>query len=144
MLSVFGRYGQRPTVTDFDAKRKIPDESCSTNSQNSDGECNEEAYEILLDYEVLNDPGTYYIGILSETDDIKLKRRRKRSCFTRGREKRSCIEIKDPPRPANITVKPVYDPRTDINYSMSVLEEECLFWDTAEERWSSRGCKVNW
>ena len=144
MLSVFVRYGQRPTTTDFDSKTNIPNESCSMNSQNSDGECNEEAYEILLDSEVLNDPGTYYIGILSETDDIKLKIRQKRSCFGRGRKKRSCVETKDPPRPENITVKPVYDPKTDINYSMTVLEEQCLFWDTAEERWSSRGCKVNW
>ena len=52
------------------------------------------------------------------------------------------MEFKEPPKPENITVKPVIDPRTDRNYTMSVQEEACLFWDSIEERWLSRGCRV--
>ncbi|KAJ7340518.1 hypothetical protein OS493_003270 [Desmophyllum pertusum] len=142
MLSVFVRYGQRPTVTEYDAMKKIPDESCSLSSQNSHGNCGEEAYDIVLFHELLSNPGTYYIGMLYEKDDEAPQTRKKRSCFGQGRQKRSCVEFKDPPRPENITVKPVYDPRTDLNYTMSVLEEGCLFWDSRKERWLSRGCRV--
>lgn len=123
--------------------KKIPDESCSLSSQNSHGNCGEEAYDIVLFHELLSNPGTYYIGILYEKDDEAPQTRKKRSCFGQGRQKRSCVEFKDPPRPENITVKPVYDPRTDLNYTMSVLEEGCLFWDSREERWLSRGCRVS-
>lgn len=150
-FQVFVRYGQRPTVTEYDTKMKLPDESCSLTSQNSNDDCSERAYEILLVQEVLSRPGTYFIGILYEKSGERIKRRKKRkarrrkkrSCFSRGREKRSCVELKDPPKPENITVKPVYDPKTDMNYTMSILEEECLFWDSTEEYWSSRGCKVS-
>jgi len=53
------------------------------------------------------------------------------------------VEFKDPPKPENETVKPVFDPRTDRNYTMSIQEEACLFWDSSEERWLSRGCRVS-
>ena len=53
------------------------------------------------------------------------------------------MEVKGPPRPENITVKPVYDPKTDVNYSVNILEERSLFWDSGEERWLSRGCRVS-
>ena len=145
MFTVFVRYGQRPTVTEFDLKMKIPNESCSlSKSQDSNDHCGEKAYDILLVHQLLSKPGTYYIGVLNQKDDKKGKRRKKRSCFGRGRQKRSCVEFKDPPRPKNITVKPVYDPMTDVNYSLSIMEEECMFWDSTEERWSSRGCKVSY
>ena len=53
------------------------------------------------------------------------------------------MEFKDPPQPENITVIPVYNPKTDANYSMNVKQEECLFWDSVKEQWLSRGCKVS-
>ena len=134
------RYGQRPTVTEYDATKKIPDESCSLTSQDP---CREEAYDIVLYHDLISRPGRYYIGILYEKDDKGTKRRKKRSCFGQGRQKRSCVEFKDPPKPENKTVKPVYDPKTDINYTMSIQEEACLFWDSIDERWSARGCRVS-
>lgn len=133
------RYGERPTVTEFDTKTTIPDESC----QNSQSLCSEQSYDILLVHDLLSKPGTYFIGILYEKNGDGAKRRKRRSCFGARRKKRSCVEFKDPPRPENITVKPAYDPKTDVNYSMSILEEKCLFWNSTEERWESGGCKVS-
>lgn len=143
MLRVFVRYGQRPTVTEYDATKKIPDESCSLTSQNSHGNCNGEAYDMVLLHEVISRPGPYFIGILYEENNEGPQRRKKRSCFGQGRQRRSCVEFKDPPKPENITVKPVFDSRTDRNYTMSIQEEACLFWDSSEERWLSRGCRVS-
>ena len=145
VFRVFVRYGQRPTVTEYDATKKIPDESyCSLTSQNSHGnQCRGEAYDMVLLHEVINRPGPYFIGILYEGNNEGPQSRKKRSCFGQGRQKRSCVEFKDPPKPENITVKPVFDPRTDRNYTISVQEEACLFWDSSEERWLSRGCRVS-
>ena len=144
MFRVFVRYGQRPTVTEYDATKKIPDESwCSLISQNSHGNCSGEAYDMVLLHEVINKPGPYFIGVLYEENNEGPQRRKKRSCFGQGRQRRSCVEVKEPPQPENITVKPVFDPRTDRNYTMSVQEESCLFWDSREERWLSRGCRVS-
>ena len=139
-FNLYVRHGQRPTVTEYDTKTKIPDKSCSLSSR---GNCDEQAYDFLLVHEVLRKPGPYYIGILYDKEAQRTKRRKRRACSRKGRQKRSCVEIKDPPRPENITVKPVYNPKTDVNYSMSIIEEECLFWDSKEERWLSRGCKVS-
>ena len=140
-FNLYVRHGHRPTVTEYDRKTKIPDESCSLSPR---GHCSEQAYDFLLVDEVLRKPGPYYIGILYDKEAQRIKRRKRRACSRKGRQKRSCVEIKDPPRPENITVKPVYDPKTDVNYSMSIIEEECLFWDSKEERWLSRGCKVTY
>ena len=143
MFRVFLRYNQRPTVTEYDATKKIPDESsCSLISQNSHGNCSGEAYDMVLLHDVINKPGPYFIGVLYEENNEGPQRRQKRSCFGQGRQRRSCVEFKEPPKPENITVKPVFDPRTDRNYTMSVQEEACLFWDSIEERWLSRGCRV--
>lgn len=143
MFSVFVRFGQRPTITEYDATKKIPDEPCSLTFQNSHGNCSGEAYDFTLLHEVISRPGPYFIGILYEENNEGPKKRRKRSCFGQGRQKRSCVEFKDPPKPENKTVKPVFDPRTDRNYTMSIQEEACLFWDSSEERWLSRGCRVS-
>ena len=144
VFKVFVRYGQRPTVTEYDTTKKIPHSSCQKTSGNSHSHCSKEAYDVVLFPDVVNKPGPYYIGILYDNDDkAPQSRRSKRSCSGRGRQKRSCVEVKDPQRPENITVKPVYDPKTDVNYSVNLLEERCLFWDSGEEHWISRGCRVS-
>ena len=144
IFKVFVRYGWRPTVTEHDVSRQIPHPSCLKSSQDSYSHCRNDAYDVLLLPDKVNKPGKYYIGILYENDEGELQsRRKKRSCSGGGRQKRSCVEVKEAPRPENITVKPVYDPKTDVNYSLNLVEENCLFWDSIEERWLSRGCKVS-
>ena len=136
------RQGRRPTVTEYDLTKRIPDESCSISPQASQRSCSEEAYDVVLYHELISEAGKYYIGILYEGGSVRPQGRKKRSCFGSGRQKRSCVEVKDPPRPENKTIKPVYNSRTDMNYSMNILEESCVFWDSREEHWLSTGCRV--
>ena len=99
---------------------------------------------LLLD-DVINKPGTYFIGILYDKGDKETARRKKRSCSDTGRQKRSCVEPKDPPRLNSIrrVIKPVYEPGSDLNYTISGHEDKCLFWNTTTEQWSPQGCKVS-
>ena len=140
VFQVFVRYGQRPTVTEYDAERKVPDGTCSLNSQRR---CDDAAYGFLLVDSVLGKPGSYYIGILyDKSEQERMRKRKRRSCFGKHRQKRSCVEFKELPKPENITLIPVYDPKTDANYSMNIEEEKCLFWNRKAEKWQSDGCKV--
>ncbi|KAK2571916.1 Polycystin-2 [Acropora cervicornis] len=140
VFRVFVRHGQRPTVTEYDAERKVPDGRCSLSSLRN---CDDAAYDFLLVDSILGKPGSYYIGILYDnSEQERMRKRKRRSCFGKRRWKRSCVEFKELPKPENITLIPVYDPKTDVNYSMNVEEEECLFWNRKAERWQSNGCKV--
>jgi len=151
VFRVFVRHGQRPTVTEYDAERKVPDGRCSLSSL---GNCDNATYDFLLVDSILGKPGSYYIGILYDNIEQertrkrrscfgkRIRKRKRRSCFGKRRWKRSCVEFKELPKPENITLIPVYDPKTDVNYSMNVEEEECLFWNRTAEKWQSNGCKV--
>ena len=144
-LSVFIRYGERPTTTLYDAKRNVPDEGCVITTQNSSGSCNEEKFHVLLSDDIITKPGAYFVGVLYNDSANEASRRQKRSCFGKGRERRSCVEPKDPPRPPSFstTIVPTYDPMTDANYSLSAQEDKCLFWNNTADQWSSQGCKVS-
>jgi len=142
VFKVFVRHGQRPTVTEYDAEREVglPDGTCSSNLQKS---CDDAANNFLLVDSVLRKPGSYYIGILyDKSEQERIRKRKRRSCFGKRRWKRSCVEFKELPKPENITLIPVYDPKTDANYSMNVEEEKCLFWNRKADKWQSDGCKV--
>ena len=140
VFRVFVRHGQRPTVTEYDAERKVPDGRCSLSSLKN---CDDAAYDFLLVDSMLGKSGSYYIGILYDnSEQERMRKRKRRSCFGKRRWKRSCVEFKELPKPENVTLIPVYDPKTDVNYSINVEEEECLFWNRKVERWQSNGCKV--
>ncbi|XP_015778540.1 PREDICTED: uncharacterized protein LOC107356405 [Acropora digitifera] len=144
VFKVFVRHGQRPTVTEYDAEREVglPDGTCSSNLQKS---CDDAAYSFLLVDSVLRKPGSYYIGILyDKSEQERIRKRKRRSCFGKRRWKRSCVEFKELPKPENVTLIPVYDPKTDANYSMNVEEEKCLFWNRKADKWQSDGCKRLW
>lgn len=84
-------------------------------------------------------PGVYYVGLL--WDKSQSNSRKKRSCFDNGRQKRSlCVEPKEAPKPVNITKIPTYNPDTDMNYTLSTQQFNCLYWSGKE--WTSKGCKV--
>ena len=128
-FSVFVRYGRRPTLTRFDAKRTV----------------NKDTYEVVLVEDVIKKSGTYFVGILYDKSTEEEKERKKRSCSGGGRQKRSCVQPKDPPRLNAIGrfVKPVYEPGSDMNYSLSGQEDRCLFWNSTVEQWSPQGCRVS-
>lgn len=60
-----------------------------------------------------------------------------------GRQKRSCIGVKDqitsPPKLA----RPIYNSETDVKYTFNTYLSACLFWSEEKEAWDSKGCKVN-
>ena len=93
---------------------------------------------------MIRKPGTYFVGILYDKGTEEPKGRMKRSCTGGGRQKRSCVQPKDPPQLNSIgrIVTPVYEPGSDMNYSLSGQEDKCLFWNSTVEQWSSQGCKV--
>ena len=47
-------------------------------------------------------------------------------------DQEQCIRIKEPPRPQI----------ENVNYTFTVSEAACLFWDLNENNWSTKGCKV--
>lgn len=117
ILDIFIRYGYRPTVRLSHTKRSIPDDSCTEISHNSTDGCHDSAYKINLSNDI-NTSGTYFIGVLYDEETGNRKRRRKRS------------------------VLPSYDPTTDVNYTMNILQEKCLSWNRTDEMWTSPGCQA--
>ncbi|RMX38281.1 hypothetical protein pdam_00025264, partial [Pocillopora damicornis] len=57
IFKVFVRQGQRPTVTEYDLTKRIPDESCSISPQASQRGCSEEAYDVVLYHELISEAG---------------------------------------------------------------------------------------
>ena len=93
-------------------------------------------------------PGKYFLGVQGyNRSERNSHEREKRSCFGNRRQKRSCAEVKDPPpTPAqseNITVVPVYNSKSDHNYTVRVALGNCVFWSEEREKWITDGCRVS-
>ena len=84
---------------------------------------------------------------LSDDTSVTSLRRQKRSCFGNGRQKRSCVQVKDPPptpsQGKNVSVLPMYDPAISRNYTMKVALGSCVFWSEEQEKWTAKGCQVS-
>ena len=150
-LSVFVKYGSRPSVEEHDKNYTIPDfSSCVRNSVMDDEEdynCTRHPHQLLITNEVLKKPGVYYLGILYSVNSSSgnHSHRTRRSCFSTGRQKRSCVETKDPPPPLGVyeaAPTPVYDSRVDLNYTIANEELSCRFWSHDQQKWLTEGCKV--
>lgn len=152
-LTFLMRFGKRPTIQEHDLNgtvssnkkciwRKIEEKVewkrvCSTNG--------------LTPIQVIaTKPGKYYVEVKSHTNFVKPQRdpqkRQKRSCFGHGRQKRSCVEVKDPPTPPrgkNVSVVPEYNPNTDHNYTMRVALGSCVYWSDERQVWTTKGCQVS-
>ncbi|XP_078349636.1 LOW QUALITY PROTEIN: polycystin-1-like protein 2 [Oculina patagonica] len=151
-LHLFVKYGNKPTVEDHDKNYTIPDfSSCTKNVTVTDEQeeynCTRNPHQLLLTNEVLKKPGVYYLGILYSRNSSSgnHSHRTRRSCFSTNRQKRSCVETKNPPPPLGVyetdTIPP-YDPRTDLNYTIETDELGCRFWSHDKEKWLTEGCKV--
>jgi len=149
-LSVFVKYGSRPSVEEHDKNFTIPDfSSCIRNSVMDDKEdynCTRHPHQLLITNEVLKKPGVYYLGILySGNSSGNHSHRSRRSCFSTSRQKRSCVETKDPPPPLGVYEPgpiPEYDLRVDLNYTIANEELSCRFWSHDQQKWLTEGCKV--
>ena len=153
IFDVFVRAGVKPTPNNYTFRTRIPDVSVCGDLKPSIGylNCTRNPYMFSLSSNVTGDIGVHYIGIrlaieVKETNILNKQRRVVRSCKEgRGRQKRSCIGVKDPPTtppPTPEVIVPKYDAQTDVNYTLSVKMRSCLYWSEVSQAWTSEGCKV--
>ena len=152
-LFVYMRYGQRPTTQMHDLNATISKrETCiwTANGHNkSDGktQCSSNGFSPVPIETVAQQPGRYFLGVQSYNTSVSSLKRQKRSCFGNKRQKRSHVDVKDPPptppRSKNVTVVPVYDPVTARNYTLRVALGSCVYWPEEQEKWTTDGCRVS-
>ena len=153
IFDVFVSAGVKPTPKSYTFRKKIPDISLCGDFKPGTGcsNCTSNPYMSSLSSNVTGDIGVHYIGIslaieTKETNTPNKQRRIERSCKeSHGRQKRSCIGVKDPPTtppPTPEVIVPKYDARTDVNYTMTVTMRSCMYWSEVKQAWTSEGCKV--
>ena len=147
-LSLFVQFGARPKPDKYDKIFHLPDLStCHSKELKANlTNCSSDPFTVFLGDDVINKPGLYYIGVLRSVNKTVGLKRSRRSCFEHRRQKRACVEDKDPPPTVaafvNKTVVPQYDPRTDVNYTVNIDKQNCLYWSKTKQMWTSEGCKV--
>lgn len=152
-LDVFVGSGFKPTPDNYTFVTKIPDfSSCKNKSKIGYSNCTSSPYVFSVSSNVTGNIGVHFIGIRLASDvdagtaSPTNRKRTVRSCMdSLGRQKRSCIGVKDPPTTPPPTPKfivPRYDKRTDVNYTMSVKVRSCLFWSEKKQTWTNDGCRV--
>ena len=150
-LFVYLRYGQRPTTQVHDLNASVSKSEKCVWSPGAHGrkDGKTKCSRLTSPIETLaKRPGKYYFGVQgynrSATNSHK---REKRSCFGNRRQKRSCVEVKEPPptppQGKNVTVVPVYNSKSDQNYTLRVALGSCVFWSEEREKWISEGCRVS-
>ena len=156
-LNVYVRSGQRPTTQYFNVTKKIPDYKHCSHTHNI-SECNTDPFTIRITSKMTGKLGIHYLGIqyivdvsrsVDNTKDARQEvrsLRERRDCDGNSRRrKRSCVGVKDPPTtpvPTPITVIPVYDANTDVNYTITSTVSFCGYWSEEKEKWTTDGCKV--
>ena len=147
VVEVLIKYGSRPSLDDFDENFTIPLSSCQSNTttinENQTG-CGSQLQTTIT--VTPPEQSLIYVGILTFGEkNVTEHSRKRRSCFGGGRQKRSCIGVKDPPLEGfNKSVIPKYDPLTDVNYTLTMSQANCFYWSTTMEKWTSDGCKVSY
>ena len=143
-IEIFVRFGSRATIEEFDYNFVIQFKStCESQTyfKQKETSCPFEETSVTL---VPSEPSLLYVGLLFlGAKNVTEHSRKRRSCFGHGRERRSCVVVKDPPpKGVTKTIVPQYDSLTDVNYTLSITQANCLYWSEDEEKWSSYGCKV--
>ena len=152
-FDVFVGAAVKPTPNNYTFRTTIPDVSLCEGFTPGIGyiNCSSNPYVFSLSSNVTGYIGIQYIGIrLAQEANAKNVqknlRRLQRSCKdSQGRQKRSCIGVKDSPTtppPTPEVIVPTYDALSDVNYTMSVKMRSCLYWSEVKETWTNEGCKV--
>ena len=158
-ITIFVRYGLRPTITEFNVSAILPNfNSCNYSRDIGYTNCTSDPYVLVLSHARTGNIGVHYIGVLynkttdssgiseNTTNQTAKKGRFRRDCLTRhDRIKRSCVGVKDPPTtlpPTKLDI-PYYTATTDLNYTMSVTMSICLYWNPNVSQWTSDGCRVS-
>lgn len=155
-LEIYVRYKSKPTVTEYSFSVIIPKiEFC--NWTDATLNCSSEAYKFSISTALTGHVGVHYVGIRypgpesdatpsSKAEVETAAQRVRRGCGSHGgRQKRSCIGVKDPPTtppPKPQIVIPKYNASTDVNYTMSVTATSCLYWSETKQAWTDYGCRV--
>ncbi|XP_078351506.1 polycystin family receptor for egg jelly-like isoform X2 [Oculina patagonica] len=144
-IEIFVKFGSRATLEEFDYNFVVQFKSTcesQTGFKQNETPCPLEDTSVTL---VPSEPGLLYVSLLFlGAKNVTEHSRKKRSCFGRGRVRRSCVDVKDPPLEGVYkTVVPQYDQSTDVNYTFSITQSSCLYWSEDDEMWSSYGCKVD-
>ena len=151
-LFVYLQYGQRPTTQEHDINATVSKiETCIwTSAHDKAGgitKCSLNGLKTVPIETVARQPGRYFLGVQSYNTSVIPLKRRKRSCFGNKRQKRSCVQVKDPPptppQSENVTVVPEYDPITAKNYTLRVALGSCVYWSDELEKWTTDGCRVS-
>ncbi|XP_020630881.1 uncharacterized protein LOC110067880 isoform X2 [Orbicella faveolata] len=149
-LYVYLRYGQRPTTQVHDLNATVSKSEKCVWSPGAHGrkDGKTKCSQLTSPVETLaKRPGKYFLGVQGyKRSGTNSHKRAKRSCFGNRRQKRSCVEVKDPPptspQDENVTVVPVYDSKSDQNYTLRVALGSCVFWSEDREKWITEGCRV--
>ena len=143
-VTAYIRYGEKPSELVFDDVVVLPSKGNSSSAHCRNGEDN--VRDILI---AAKRPGTYYIGLRlgNEGTETVESSRKRRSVSPERSSPDQCIKFKPPPPTSPppdefVVVNPGYDPAKSANYSVQVTTFWCAYWDDAEERWSSEGCKA--
>ena len=139
-IELFVKFGERPTIENFDHNFTVTS-TCRNQTSETKTSCVFEENSLTV---VPSVPIRLYIGLLYlGAKDFNEHSRIRRSCFGHGRERRSCVGVKDPPpKGVTKTVIPKYDSSTDVNYTLSITQSSCLYWSEVKEKWTSDGCRV--
>ena len=153
-LTLYVRYAERPTLEHFDFNIFIPNNvSCSYSSEKNSTNCSTDPFTVTLSAADTGHTGLHYVGIVieepvSETNSSVTSpdhvRRVRRGCSRNGRQKRSCVGVKDPPTTPSpiLVIKPPFNSSTDVNYTLSVSMATCQYWNLTANAWSTEGCRV--
>ena len=136
------KFGQRPTMMDFDHNFTFMFNSKCDNQTVYNTTCFTKDGSVKV---TPSKPGFLYVGLLVKgSKNGSQHSRQRRSCFDHRRERRSCVGVKDaPPKGVLKTMVPQYDPNTDINYTLTIIQSSCLYWSEETEKWTAENCRVN-
>ena len=143
-FTAYIRYGEKPSELVFDEVVVLPSKGNNSGSHCRHG--NDNVRDIWI---TAKRPGRYYIGLRlgNEGTETVQSPRKRRSVSLEISSADHCIKFKpapptSPPPDEFAVVNPEYNPTKSTNYSVQVTTFWCTYWDDAEERWSSEGCKV--
>ena len=153
-FDVFVSSGMRPTEKNHNFSARIPDfSSCSTaNNQVGHLNCTSDPFVFAFSSALTGQTGLHFIGVRlanstasASKANMNLHERETRSCGeSAGRQKRSCVRVKDAPTilPPTELVMPKFNATTDVTYTMLVTSPSCVYWSETKQTWTTEGCKV--
>ena len=135
------KFGQRPTMVDYDHNFTFMFKSKCDNQTVVNTNCFTKDGSVKV---TPSKPGFLYVGLwIKGSKNESQHSRQRRSCFDHRRERRSCVGVKDPPPKGVLkTMVPQYDPNTDVNYTLTIIQSSCLYWSEETEKWTAEDCRV--